>query len=170
MVVRSRKLFRFVTDERLSILQKRFRLQIDLQWLNVFVAGQVAVSWKLPSEPSVTGRQMTCWAERRKKLCSEIAHDLQHVGRCQTWTWHGGKWSCSLEGCAVPCLHPSESLEEVTWEQCSARCPVGWGKQSTSDSAALSVVTSPCVALKILAVCQTQQHHHCCLEVADLAS
>lgn len=68
MVVRSRKLFRFVTDERLSILQKHFGPQIDLQWLNVFVAGQVAVSWKLPSEPSVTGCQRTRWAERRKKF------------------------------------------------------------------------------------------------------
>lgn len=155
MVVRSRKLFRFVTDERLSILQKHFGLQIDLQWLNVFVAGQLAVSWKLPSGPSVTGCQMTCWADRRKKLCSEIAHDLQHVGRCQTWTWHCGKRSCSLGGYAVPCLHPSESLEEVTWEQHSAWSPVGWGKQRTSGSAALSVVTSACVARKVLAVCQT---------------
>jgi len=43
MAVRSRKLFRFATDEMLSILQKHFCLQIDHRWLNVVVVGQVAV-------------------------------------------------------------------------------------------------------------------------------
>lgn len=53
MTARSRKPFRFVTDEMLSILQRHVGLQIDLEWLNIFVeaASSCAVCLEVPPAP-----------------------------------------------------------------------------------------------------------------------
>jgi len=53
MTARSRKPFRFVTDEMLSILQRHVDLQIDLEWLNIFVeaAGSCVVCLEVPPAP-----------------------------------------------------------------------------------------------------------------------